>query len=162
MRVSDAASRCRTGPEIGVASTKAFTAPLVICICWLCCWRPRGVLKDDAASPWYLTCAWCPTWPAGAQHRAEIKKVAHALRNVRDCLTGRGINMPIAFEGALKLKEISYIMPKATRWRNETRPDRPDRKHMPVVCIAPKDPGMKDDQPDPAGQARGARSLRGY
>jgi len=42
--------------------------------------------------------------------------------------TGARYHMPIAYEGALKLKEISYIMPKATRRGNETRPDRPDRQ----------------------------------
>jgi glucosamine--fructose-6-phosphate aminotransferase (isomerizing) len=72
----------------------------------------------------------------------EIEKVAHALKDIRDCLyLGRGINMPIAYEGALKLKEISYI-------HAEGYPGG-EMKHgpialidevMPVVCLAPKDP----------------------
>jgi glucosamine--fructose-6-phosphate aminotransferase (isomerizing) len=73
---------------------------------------------------------------------AEIKKVAHALRNVRDCLyLGRGINMPIAYEGALKLKEISYIHAEGyPAGEMKHGPIALIDKHMPVVCIAPKDP----------------------
>jgi glucosamine--fructose-6-phosphate aminotransferase (isomerizing) len=72
----------------------------------------------------------------------EIKKVAHALRNVRDCLyLGRGINMPIAYEGALKLKEISYIHAEGyPAGEMKHGPIALIDKHMPVVCIAPKDP----------------------
>jgi glucosamine--fructose-6-phosphate aminotransferase (isomerizing) len=72
----------------------------------------------------------------------QVEKVAYALKDVRDCLyLGRGINMPIAYEGALKLKEISYI-------HAEGYPGG-EMKHgpialidelMPVVCLAPKDP----------------------
>ena len=73
---------------------------------------------------------------------AEIKKVAHELKNVKDCLfLGRGINMPIAYEGALKLKEISYIHAEGyPAGEMKHGPIALIDKNMPVVCIAPKDP----------------------
>ena len=73
---------------------------------------------------------------------AEIKKVAESLVAVRDCLfLGRGINMPIAYEGALKLKEISYIHAEGyPAGEMKHGPIALIDKDMPVVCIAPRDP----------------------
>jgi glucosamine--fructose-6-phosphate aminotransferase (isomerizing) len=60
--------------------------------------------------------------------------------NARDFLyLGRGVNYPIALEGALKLKEISYIHAEGyAAGRDETRPHRADRRAMPVVVLAPQ------------------------
>jgi len=73
---------------------------------------------------------------------AEVEKVAHALKDIRDCLyLGRGINMPIAYEGALKLKEISYIHAEGyPAGEMKHGPIALIDENMPVVCIAPQDP----------------------
>ncbi len=72
----------------------------------------------------------------------EVQAVAHVLRDVRDCLyLGRGINMPIAYEGALKLKEISYIHAEAyPAGEMKHGPIALIDERMPVLCIAPQDP----------------------
>jgi len=118
MRVSDGSLSMQTGPEIGVASTKAFTAPLVdLYMLAVLLADLRGVINDEARRALVADLRLVPQLASRVLNsEPEIKKVAHALRNVRDCLyLGRGINMPIAYEGALKLKEISISMPKATR-----------------------------------------------
>ena len=143
-RISDGSLSMQAGPEIGVASTKAFTAPLVDLYM-------LAVLFADLRNS--LTNAERRTLVADLRlvpHLAsqvlnsepEIKKVAHALKNVRDCLfLGRGINMPIAYEGALKLKEISYIHAEGyPGGEMKHGPIALIDKAMPVVCIAPKDP----------------------
>jgi len=73
---------------------------------------------------------------------SDIEAVAYALKDVRDCLyLGRGINMPIAYEGALKLKEISYIHAEGyPAGEMKHGPIALIDEHMPVVCLAPKDP----------------------
>jgi len=72
----------------------------------------------------------------------EVKKVALALKDMKSCLyLGRGINMPIAYEGALKLKEISYIHAEGyPAGEMKHGPIALVDKDMPVVCIAPRDP----------------------
>jgi glucosamine--fructose-6-phosphate aminotransferase (isomerizing) len=144
MRLADGYISMQTGPEIGVASTKAFTAPLVdqymlaILLADL-----RGVIDDKTRMSLVSDLRLVPDLAGRAlDTEPEVEKVAHALKDIRDCLyLGRGINMPIAYEGALKLKEISYI-------HAEGYPGG-EMKHgpialidelMPVVCLAPKDP----------------------
>jgi glucosamine--fructose-6-phosphate aminotransferase (isomerizing) len=144
MRVSDGSLSMQTGPEIGVASTKAFTAPLVdLYMLAVLLADLRGVLKDEARRALVSDLRLVPDLASQVLNsEPEIKKVAHALRNVRDCLyLGRGINMPIAYEGALKLKEISYIHAEGyPAGEMKHGPIALIDKHMPVVCIAPKDP----------------------
>ena len=72
----------------------------------------------------------------------DVEAVAHALKDIRDCLyLGRGINMPIAYEGALKLKEISYIHAEGyPAGEMKHGPIALIDERMPVLCIAPKDP----------------------
>ena len=72
----------------------------------------------------------------------DVEAVAHVLKDIRDCLyLGRGINMPIAYEGALKLKEISYIHAEGyPAGEMKHGPIALIDEHMPVLCIAPKDP----------------------
>ena len=71
---------------------------------------------------------------------ADVIRVARALKDVRDALyLGRGINMPIAYEGALKLKEISYIHAEAyPAGEMKHGPIALVDKDMPVVAIAPQ------------------------
>jgi glucosamine--fructose-6-phosphate aminotransferase (isomerizing) len=144
MRVSDGSLSMQTGPEIGVASTKAFTAPLVdLYMLAVLLADLRGVINDEARRALVADLRLVPQLASRVLNsEPEIKKVAHALRNVRDCLyLGRGINMPIAYEGALKLKEISYIHAEGyPAGEMKHGPIALIDKHMPVVCIAPKDP----------------------
>jgi glucosamine--fructose-6-phosphate aminotransferase (isomerizing) len=144
MRVSDGSISMQTGPEIGVASTKAFTAPLVdLYMLAVLLGDLRGVLKDDTRRDLVADLRLVPHLADRVLNtEPEIKKVAHALKNVHDCLyLGRGINMPVAYEGALKLKEISYIHAEGyPAGEMKHGPIALIDKHMPVVCIAPHDP----------------------
>jgi glucosamine--fructose-6-phosphate aminotransferase (isomerizing) len=144
MRVSDGSISMQTGPEIGVASTKAFTAPLVdqymlaILLADL-----RGTLSDKARRALVADLRLIPAVVGRVLAREEeVKKVAWALKDVRDCLyLGRGINMPVAYEGALKLKEISYVHAEGyPAGEMKHGPIALIDENMPVVCIAPKDP----------------------
>ena len=144
IRVADGFISMQTGPEIGVASTKAFTAPLVdqymlaILLADL-----RGVIDDRTRRALVADLRLIPDLVSRTLDREpEIETVAHALKDVRDCLyLGRGINMPIAYEGALKLKEISYIHAEGyPAGEMKHGPIALIDEHMPVLCLAPKDP----------------------
>ena len=144
MRVADGYISMQTGPEIGVASTKAFTAPLVdqymlaILLADL-----RGVIDDQARRKLVSDLRLIPDLVGRTLEReSEVEVVAHTLKDIRDCLyLGRGINMPIAYEGALKLKEISYIHAEGyPAGEMKHGPIALIDEHMPVLCLAPKDP----------------------
>lgn len=144
MRTSDGFISMQTGPEIGVASTKAFTAPLVdqymlaILLADL-----RGVIDDKTRRELVADLRLVPDLVGRVMDtEAEIEKVAHALKDIKGCLyLGRGINMPIAYEGALKLKEISYIHAEGyPAGEMKHGPIALIDEEMPVLCIAPKDP----------------------
>ena len=112
-RESDAVLQTVAGPEIGVASTKAFTAQLAVLACMALSFaRARGAI--DAAREAELTDALLKVpGHAGeilAQGDAHVQRIAALIAQARDVLyLGRGNCFPIAMEGALKLKEISYI-----------------------------------------------------
>ena len=144
MRVADGFISMQTGPEIGVASTKAFTAPLIdqymlaILLADL-----RGVIDEKTRRSLVADLRLIPDLVGRTLEReAEVEKVAYMLMDVHDCLyLGRGINMPIAYEGALKLKEISYIHAEGyPAGEMKHGPIALIDASMPVVCIAPKDP----------------------
>ena len=144
IRVADGFISMQTGPEIGVASTKAFTAPLVdqymlaILLADL-----RGVIDEKTRKELVSDLRLIPDLVGRTLDReADIEIVAHKLKDVRDCLyLGRGINMPIAYEGALKLKEISYIHAEGyPAGEMKHGPIALIDENMPVLCIAPKDP----------------------
>ena len=144
MRIADGFISMQTGPEIGVASTKAFTAPLVdqymlaILLADL-----RGAIDEKTRRALVADLRLVPDLAGRTLEReADVEKVAHALKDIRDCLyLGRGINMPIAYEGALKLKEISYIHAEGyPAGEMKHGPIALIDEHMPVVCLAPKDP----------------------
>ncbi|MBI1794805.1 MAG: glutamine--fructose-6-phosphate transaminase (isomerizing) [Chloroflexi bacterium] len=144
MRVADGFISMQTGPEIGVASTKAFTAPLVdqymlaILLADL-----RGVIDEKTRKTFVSDLRLVPDLVSRTLEReAEVEKVAHILKDIRDCLyLGRGLNMPIAYEGALKLKEISYIHAEGyPAGEMKHGPIALIDQNMPVVCLAPKDP----------------------
>ncbi len=111
-RASEAVLQTLAGPEIGVASTKAFTTQLTVLACLsLAVGRARGAL--DPAREAALTEALIEV-PARVSeilnHDGRIREIAHWVAEARDVLyLGRGNLYPLALEGALKLKEISYI-----------------------------------------------------
>ena len=144
MRVSDGFISMQTGPEIGVASTKAFTAPLVdqymlaILLADL-----RGIIDEKTRKALVADLRLIPDLVGRTLERElDVEIVAHALKDIRDCLyLGRGINMPIAYEGALKLKEISYIHAEGyPAGEMKHGPIALIDERMPVLCIAPEDP----------------------
>ncbi|MFN8433825.1 MAG: glutamine--fructose-6-phosphate transaminase (isomerizing) [Anaerolineales bacterium] len=144
MRIADGYISMQTGPEIGVASTKAFTAPLVdqymlaILLADL-----RGVIDDKTRRELVADLRLVPDLAGRVMDtEADIEKVAHALKDLKGCLyLGRGINMPIAYEGALKLKEISYIHAEGyPAGEMKHGPIALIDEEMPVICITPKDP----------------------
>jgi glutamine---fructose-6-phosphate transaminase (isomerizing) len=144
MRVADGTISMQTGPEIGVASTKAFTAPLVdqymlaILLADL-----RGVINEQTRKSLVSDLRLVPDLVGRTLNtETEVEKVAHVLKDIRDCLyLGRGINMPIAYEGALKLKEISYIHAEGyPAGEMKHGPIALIDEQMPIICLAPKDP----------------------
>jgi glucosamine--fructose-6-phosphate aminotransferase (isomerizing) len=111
-RESDATLHTLAGPEIGVASTKAFTTQLAVLACLaIATARERGAI--DAAREAELTLALAEVPALAAEvlnHDSHIRDVARQVSEARDVLyLGRGSAYPIALEGALKLKELSYI-----------------------------------------------------
>jgi len=144
MRVADGSISMQVGPEIGVASTKAFTAPLrdlymlAVLLADL-----RGGLTPSRRKQLVADLRLVPDLVGRTLEReAEVAAVAHALKEIWHCLyLGRGINMPIAYEGALKLKEISYIHAEAyPAGEMKHGPIALVDKDMPVLAIAPQDP----------------------
>ena len=111
-RESDAVALTLAGPEIGVASTKAFTCQLAVLACLaLAIGRDRGVLSEAEEARLVAALIAVPGLMAEAIKReADVEHLARELGKVRDVLyLGRGTSYPLAMEGALKLKELSYI-----------------------------------------------------
>ncbi len=111
-RVADGIIYMQAGPEIGVASTKAFTASVVdLVMLAVYLGRARGTLKPDRARQLLQSLIEIPKQVADIIADDKIyDKIARAKSTAHDFLyLGRGINYPVALEGALKLKELSYI-----------------------------------------------------
>jgi len=143
MRVAHGCITMQSGPEIGVASTKAFTAPLVdLYLLAMKLGELRGTLDSKRLKALANDLARLPDLVGRALDReADVERVARSLRDTSHCLyLGRGINMPIAYEGALKLKEISYIHAEGyPAGEMKHGPIALIDKTMPVVVLAPKD-----------------------
>jgi glucosamine--fructose-6-phosphate aminotransferase (isomerizing) len=144
MRIADGYISMQAGPEIGVASTKAFTAPIVdLYMLAVVLADLRGVLSEKSRHILVRDLLTIPDLVGKSLDRqAEIEDIAETLKETRSCLyLGRGINMPIAYEGALKLKEISYIHAEGyPAGEMKHGPIALIDKEMPVVAIAPRDP----------------------
>jgi len=144
MRISDGYISMQTGPEIGVASTKAFTAPLVdLYMLAVLLADLRGILPTKERIKLVDDLRLVPELAGRCLDReSEVEETAYLLRESKDMLyLGRGINMPIAYEGALKLKEISYIHAEAyPAGEMKHGPIALIDKNMPVLAIAIKDP----------------------
>ena len=142
-RESDAILLTLAGPEIGVASTKAFTAQLAILACFaLAVARARG--KIDAAQEGAIAThlAEVPSRIAELVANEEpIEQLAKTLTESRDVLyLGRGTAYPLALEGALKLKELSYIHAEGyAAGEMKHGPIALIDEHMPVIVVAPRD-----------------------
>lgn len=142
-RESDGVLYTHCGPEIGVASTKAFTSQLAaLYMLALHLGRVRGVLNAADGKAWLDRLV---TLPALVKHElgreAEILAIAKRYYKKPDFLyLARGINYPIALEGALKLKEISYIHAEGyAAGEMKHGPIALIDKDMPVVVLAPRD-----------------------
>ena len=135
--------RTLAGPEIGVASTKAFTTQLATLACLaLAAGRARGTLAGEALATSVAALASLPGSVREALGCAEqIRGVAETFGTVRDVLfIGRGVNYPIALEGALKLKEITYIHAEGyAAGELKHGPIALVDEQTPVVVVAPSD-----------------------
>lgn len=144
MRLADGYISMQTGPEIGVASTKAFTAPLVdLYMLAILLADLRGVIDKTNRSRLVADLRLVPDLAGQCLDReAEVQAAALELKDTSHCIyLGRGINMPIAYEGALKLKEISYIHAEGyPAGEMKHGPIALIDRTMPVVVIAPRDP----------------------
>jgi glucosamine--fructose-6-phosphate aminotransferase (isomerizing) len=111
-RASDFVLYTHAGPEIGVASTKCFTAQLAaLALLAIHLGRRNGALGDKAAAELVGELVQVPhKMSETLRGLGDLREIAHKYMHARDFLfLGRGTNYPIALEGALKLKEISYI-----------------------------------------------------
>ena len=111
-RETHAGAYTHAGPEIGVASTKAFTTQItILTLISLKLARAKGTLSDSAFRLYLQKMELIPTKvEALLKIDKKVKEIASIYKDAKNCLyLGRGFNFPVALEGALKLKEISYI-----------------------------------------------------
>jgi len=142
-RETDGTIYTHAGPEIGVASTKAFTSQLVaLYLLGLRLGQARGVLSADASKPHIDALLQLPLLLEQTLKLApQVEEIAGRFQARTDFLyLGRGINYPIALEGALKLKEISYIHAEGyPAGEMKHGPIALIDERMPVVTLAPQD-----------------------
>ena len=142
-RESDVVLPTLAGPEIGVASTKAFTTQLMALACFaICLARAKGAIDSKREAQLSTALAEVPSRAAEVLHLDEqIRGIAEDLMHARDVLyLGRGASYPIALEGALKLKEISYIHAEGyAAGEMKHGPIALIDENVPVVVIAPSD-----------------------
>lgn len=140
-RESDLVLHTLAGPEIGVASTKAFTTQITTLACMaLSTARLKGTISEDREHEMAEALRHVPTMAADIlNHDEAIQKIAVDIAEARDVLyLGRGSMYPIALEGALKLKEISYIHAEGyASGEMKHGPIALIDEHVPVVIIAP-------------------------
>src|SRR5512133_2367370 len=137
----------RAGPEIGVASTKAYTTQLAaLYLLAVKLGRVRGVLSADAARGHLETLRHVPLWMEQMiRQEAALMPVAKRCAAARDVLfLGRGSAYPVALEGALKLKEISYIHAEGyAAGEMKHGPIALIDEQMPVIVLATREPAYE-------------------
>lgn len=142
-RESDAILRTHAGPEIGVASTKAFTTQLTVLACFaIGVAKARGVLSREREAQLASALAEVPGRVAEVlNHDDHIRELSQIVAKARDVLyLGRGASFPIALEGALKLKEISYIHAEGyAAGEMKHGPIALIDENVPIVVVAPND-----------------------
>jgi glucosamine--fructose-6-phosphate aminotransferase (isomerizing) len=143
-RESDAVLPTLAGPEIGVASTKAFTTQLTVLACFsIAVAKARKAIDADREAALCAALAEVPGRAAEVLAQdAQIETLAHGIVEARDVLyLGRGSAYPLALEGALKLKEISYIHAEGyAAGEMKHGPIALIDESVPVIVIAPRDP----------------------
>jgi glucosamine--fructose-6-phosphate aminotransferase (isomerizing) len=131
------------GPEIGVASTKAFTTQLTVLACFaIAMARARGAIDKAAEAALSSALTEVPARAAQVlEHDENIHNLAHQLMEARDVLyLGRGTAYPLALEGALKLKEISYIHAEGyAAGEMKHGPIALIDEKVPIIVLAPRD-----------------------
>jgi len=142
-RESHSGAYTHAGPEIGVASTKAFTAQLaVLALVAIRVGRLRQVLDEQRFNRLLVELNGIPEKVEALMTKeSEIEAIAEAFKNVPNALfLGRGYNFPVALEGALKLKEISYIHAEGyPAAEMKHGPIALIDENMPVFFVATKD-----------------------
>ena len=144
-RLAQGTITTNAGPEIGVASTKAFTAQLTALFTLaLHLAQVRGTITDEQSLHYVTELAQIPAKLEQVLRTVDDQcaQLAKEFSGVNDFLfLGRGIHYPIALEGALKLKEISYIHAEGyPAGEMKHGPNALIDEHLPVVCIATQDP----------------------
>ena len=143
-READFTVLTNAGPEIGVASTKAFTTQLIgLYLLAVKLGRASGALSADAAREHLTQLSEVPKLIEEVlKTEAKVKEVAKKFLHARDLLfLGRGPMYPVALEGALKLKEISYIHAEGyAGGEMKHGPIALIDENLPVVVIAPREP----------------------
>ena len=144
MRLSDGYISMQCGPEISVASTKAYTAPLVdLYMLAILLGDYRNTITKSSRQQLIADLRAIPELVSQTLDQDEkIKEIAFHFKDTQHCLyLGRGINMPTAYEGALKLKEISYIHAEGyPAGEMKHGPIALIDKKMPIIAIMPQDP----------------------
>ncbi len=142
-REASATFQTLAGPEIGVASTKAFTTQLVVLACLsIALARAQGAIDAKTEAALSQALAEVPARAADVlAHDEALKLIAQDVAEARDVLyLGRGTGYPIALEGALKLKEISYIHAEGyAAGEMKHGPIALIDESVPVIVIAPSD-----------------------
>jgi glutamine---fructose-6-phosphate transaminase (isomerizing) len=143
-RESSVAAPTLAGVEVGVASTKAFTCQLSVLLCLaIAAGRARGTLTGEAEKELVDVLIGVPGLMSEAmKHEHQIEILSRELSKAKDVLyLGRGTSYPLALEGALKLKEISYIHAEGyAAGELKHGPIALIDETMPVIVIAPHDP----------------------
>lgn len=144
IRIADGCISMQVGPEIGVASTKAFTAPILdLYMIAVYLADLRGRIDRDRRFELVKDLLTVPSLVEKAlDNERAVKQIANRFKDIKGALyIGRGVNMPIAYEGALKLKEISYIHAEGyPAGEMKHGPIALIDKDLPVVVIATQDP----------------------
>jgi glucosamine--fructose-6-phosphate aminotransferase (isomerizing) len=139
-RATEAGSYTHAGPEIGVASTKAFTAQVtLLTLMALMIGKGKGTISEERFHHLSKELEAIPEKvKISLTTDAEVKKIAELFMSHRNFLyLGRGINFPVALEGALKLKEISYIHAEGyPAAEMKHGPIALIDEHMPVIFLA--------------------------
>ncbi|MFT5942443.1 MAG: glucosamine--fructose-6-phosphate aminotransferase (isomerizing), partial [Sediminicola sp.] len=139
-RETNAGAYTHAGPEIGVASTKAFTTQItVLTLLALKLAKEKGVFSETKFHEYLAELENIPAKVERAlQSNTVVEKIAEVYKDSTNCLyLGRGYNFPVALEGALKLKEISYIHAEGyPAAEMKHGPIALIDEHMPVVVIA--------------------------
>ena len=142
-RETDCGIYMHAGPEIGVASTKAFTTQLVVLACLaITAAKQRGKLDAPTEAPLGQAITEVPSRCVEVlNNEKKIQNLAQEIFKARDALyLGRGTAYPIALEGALKLKEISYIHAEGyPAGEMKHGPIALIDEQVPVIVVAPKD-----------------------